>query len=283
MVAWPDKVLRRRCWIVALTGLLLVGTVGCTTTRPLISPCAGSKKWSCFKDRPIIERDWDAWADQSLQSGDIVFGMGDARAFFGLLRFSRVFSRLADTDYSHTGMIIREDDGVYVYDMAPEGARRLKFSDYVIEDKIINLAIKRVREEHRDAIPGAVAYCKHVYATQPEFDRRFDTDDERLYCTELTHRAYQAGGLTLCDSIALEKLPRYAEFPFLMKLVDKLTSIHPKLEIITPGNENHGLWSSPHLELVYEDRHYCNKTRFRIRMRKDEVYLANSVRAQSSQ
>lgn len=230
-----------------------------------LAGCHSSRQLVCFRcpenvtaspaasDREKLRREWDQWAQKHLQSGDVLFGMGDARAFFGLFPFSKVSSKMADSHYSHTGMISKEDGAVYVYDMAPEGARRIRFSEYLLDDKVVNLAIKRVDPEFQHCTEQAVEFCQNVYREQPIFDRAFRLDDDRLYCTELTVLAYRSAGLELCRPIRVDEFPNYKKFPMVTFLARHLSAIRPDTRVFTPGNDRHGVWSSPHLHLVYED------------------------------
>lgn len=228
---------------------------GCAATAPLVarhSPYAQTETASA-EDTQTLKRDWDQWAQSNLQSGDVLFGKGDARAFFGLFRFSQVTSKMAASRFSHTGLISCENGDVYVYDMAPQGARRMRFADYVLEDDVVNLAIKRPAPRYRHLAPKAVEFCQKIYQEQPKFDRQFCLDDDRLYCTELTAMAYHSAGLDLCEPIRLDELPNYHDFPFLTRLAQVISPLRPDTRVFIPGNDRQGLWSCPHLELIYEN------------------------------
>lgn len=237
--------------------VLLLCLTGCRSTAPLVadqSPYLHRAEADAGTEvDAAVKEEWRTWALDNLQSGDVLFGMGDARAFFGLLPFSKVSSRMAASRYSHTGLISCEEGEVYVYDMAPEGARRLRFADYVLDDKVVNLAIKRPASEYRHAIPEAVAFCQQVYQDQPQFDRKFCLNDDRLYCTELTVLAYRSAGLDLCQPTRLDELPNYHDFPCLTTLAHLMSPLRPGTRVFIPGNDKQGLWSSPQLQLVYEN------------------------------
>ncbi len=84
------------------------------------------------------------------------------------------------------------------------------------------------------------------------FDRRLGLGDEQLYCIELTERAYQSAGLPLSEPIRIDQLPRYHEFPNVVRLLKLCTSLEPDQRAYIIGNEDVGIWSSPALELIYE-------------------------------
>ncbi|WP_419193370.1 YiiX/YebB-like N1pC/P60 family cysteine hydrolase [Kolteria novifilia] len=241
-----------------LIAFWVLSVAGCCSKGPLVAAhCPGSHRVLCpIRQREEVDHTWDQWAKDHLQSGDIVFGMGDARACMGLFRFSRVSTRMAASRYSHTGLISCEDGEVYVYDMAPEGARRKRFSQYLVEDNVMNLAVKRLSPEKRHLAEAAVKYCQDVYERQPNFDRQFVMGPEKLYCTEMVVLAYRSAGIDLCEPIRIDEFPNYDKFPittFIGRLVPPFT---PETQVFVPGNEQIGIWSSPDLDVVYEECHF---------------------------
>ena len=200
---------------------------------------------------------WDAWGRRTLRDGDILFRMGDARAACGMFPFSRISAEMAGSRYSHTGIVAWEEGGPYVYDTTKTGPRRQPFAIWVL-DTAGGLGVKRPRPADQRHIPAAVAYCRDVYLKQVPFDHAFGLGDDRLYCIELTERAYRSAGLPLSNPLRINELPRYQEFPNAVRLVRLFTSLRPEQQAYIIGNERVGIWASPALELVYEapDAHF---------------------------
>lgn len=194
---------------------------------------------------------WDDWGRRNLRDGDIVFRMGNARAFFGLMPFSRFSAAVAGSRFSHSGIVAFEDGEPVVYDTSTGGPQRQPFPIWLLDARG-PFAVKRLGEPHRHHAPQAVAFCREVYRTQVPFDRNMNLGDEQFYCIELTQRAYASSGLELSRPIRLDHLPRYEEFPKVVRLVKLFTPMVPEQRAYVIGNERLGIWSSPALETVYE-------------------------------
>lgn len=261
----PHLSIRIRSGLSQLFAVCVLLTAGCGTSRwandPQLTTPAGQSH-NVVETAEFLEHgqpsdtespEFCQWAQEHLESGDILFSMSDARAFFGLFPFARVMIRMTDSRFSHTAMVSREDGDIYVYDMAPGGPRRVILADYMARNGKHAFAVKRVRHEHRDAVAPAVLYCQRAYQKQCPFDRVFSQDDDCLYCTEMTQKAYSEGGVKLSRPVRLDHFPRYRDFPKVTWLGRLLTKIRPEQGIILPGNDSMGIWASPELELVYDN------------------------------
>jgi hypothetical protein len=201
--------------------------------------------------------DMDAWADwarKNLRDGDLVFRMGDARAACGVFPFSRVSAAIADSRYSHSGIVAIEDGEPVVYDTTTTGPQRHPFPVWTLDARG-SFAVKRPREPYRACAPKAVEFCKAIYRAQVPFDYDMKLGDDRFYCIELTERAYQSAGLPLSRPLRLDHLPRYHEHPWVVRLVRLCSPMEPHQRAYVIGNDAIGIWSSPSLELVYEAPH----------------------------
>ena len=69
--------------------------------------------------------------------------------------------------------------------------------------------------------------------------------DDQLYCIELTERSYRSAGLPLSKPLRLDHLPRYAEFPRVVRLMKLFTPMVPDQQAYVIGNDAIGIWSSP--------------------------------------
>lgn len=194
---------------------------------------------------------WDAWARQNLHEGDILFRLGNARAACGLFPFSKVFAAMADSRYSHSGIVAWEEGAPVVYDTSTTGPRRQPFAIWLL-DTAGGFGVKRPAPAYQSCIPSAVAFCREVYRTQVPFDLNLKLGDDRFYCIELTERAYRSAGLPLSEPLRIDQLPRYNEYPVVVRLVRLFSSLDPAQEAYIIGNDNVGIWSSRALETVYE-------------------------------
>lgn len=193
---------------------------------------------------------WEDFATRHLRTGDILFREADARVLAGLFPFSKIAGRMADSHYTHTGIFAWEDGEPVVYDTSMGGARRQRFGIWVL-DNVGHFGIKRPGPGFQHHVPGAIAYCRRVYQRQVPFDSKLSLSDSRLYCAEMTSRAYQSAGLTLTETIRMGDLPRIGELATVFFLARLVTPLHPDHHMYAPGNEQFGIWSSPNLDPVY--------------------------------
>jgi len=198
---------------------------------------------------------WHRWGRQVLRDGDIVFRLGDARVAHGYFPMSRFLANASNSRFSHTGIVAIEQEGPVVYDVTRTGVARQPFCVWVL-DNIGSIGVKRLRPEHKDAIPNVVGYCRRVFEEQVPFDYELSNDDGALYCVEMTEKAYRAAGLELSQPIRLGDMERASDFPLQMwgiRLASKYVLEHPLTFdhlVYFPGNERHGIWSARQLMTV---------------------------------
>jgi Permuted papain-like amidase enzyme, YaeF/YiiX, C92 family len=248
-----------------LINFLLILTIhgdGREPTDRLVPPGWAGNPWGPAASRareageiPPIEltpamRQWDRWGRAVLREGDIVFRLGDARILYGYFPFSRFTANVSGSRYSHTGIVAVEDGVPVVYDMTKDGVRRQPFCIWIL-DNVGPMGVKRLRSDLQTAIPAAIAYCRRVYQEQVPFDFELAPDDRALYCVEMTEKAFRTAGVPLSESVRLGAMEHAAEFPICMFAFEHLTSLRLDQPVYFPGNERHGVWSSPSLVAVW--------------------------------
>ena len=108
-----------------------------------------------------------------------------------------------------------------------------------------------MRPDLQTTIPAALAYCRRVYQEQVPFDFELSLDDRALYCVEMTEKAFRAVDVPLSEPVRLGDMEHAAEFPICMFAFEHLTSLRLDQRAYFPGNERHGVWSSPALVAVW--------------------------------
>jgi hypothetical protein len=199
---------------------------------------------------------WDEWGRKVLRDGDIVFRLGDARIMHGYFPMSRFYANCTNSKFSHTGIVAIEGGELVVYDTTGSGVARQPFCVWVL-DNVGCIGVKRLRAELRQsAVPKVLAYCRKVFIEQPPFDYDLGLDDRELYCVEMTEKAYRYAGLPLSEPVKLGDMERATEFPLCMlglgvasRYILK-TPFTAETQVYFPGNERHGIWSSPYLVVV---------------------------------
>lgn len=199
---------------------------------------------------PVMKQ-WDRWGKSVLRDGDILFRRADARVLFGRFPFSRFIANVSGSQYSHTGIVAIEKGEPVVYDTTKAGVRRQPFAVWML-DNVGPFGVKRVRADGKTHADAAVRFCRHAFDEQIPFDYDFQLDDQALYCVEMTEKAYRSSGLELSKPIRLGDMERATEYPVCIFVFLQLSNLTLEQSVYFPGNERHGIWSSPDLVTVYQ-------------------------------
>jgi len=201
-------------------------------------------------ETPLMKQ-WDEWGKKVLKPGDVLFRRGDARILGGLFPFSRFIANVSGSKYSHVGTLVVEDGEWVVYDTTKAGVRRQPFKVWVL-DTVGAFGVKRLKPEYRNRIPKVIEYLHQVYEKQVPFDYELSVDDRELYCVEMAEKAFRYAGLLLSEPVLLADMENINQFPLCVLGFTNLTTLKLDQAVYFPGNERHGIWSSPLLEVVYE-------------------------------
>ena len=193
---------------------------------------------------------WDRWGKLVLRDGDILFRRGDAKLLRGHFPFSRFIANVSGSKYSHIGTVVVEDGEPVVYDTTKAGVRRQPFCVWVL-DNVGPFGVKRVKPEYQGYAAKAVSFCREMFRTQPPFDYDLGIDDKAFYCVEMSEKAYRNKGLPLADPVRLGDMENITKFPVAVMVFLKVSNLNLEQLVFFPGNERHGIWSSPHLMTVY--------------------------------
>jgi hypothetical protein len=195
-------------------------------------------------------KQWQAWGKKVLRGGDLVFRRGDAKILRGHFPMSRFIANVSGSVFSHTGVVSIEDGEPVVYDTTSLGVRRQPFYIWML-DSVGEFGVKRVRPEYAAYAPKAVAFVREQFVKQPPFDYDLGLDNTAYYCVEMTEKAYRNNGLPLAPPVRLGDMENVARFPICVYGFLKFTNLTLDMEVYFPGNERHGIWSSPFLMTVY--------------------------------
>jgi hypothetical protein len=199
---------------------------------------------------------WDRWGRTVLREGDIVFRLGDAQIVRGCFPLSRFIAGASGSLFSHTGIVAIEEGVPMVYDCSSIGVRCQPFEFWML-DCVGALGVKRLKPEYRRHIPGVIEDCRKEFEQQVPFDFLFRLDDAALYCLEMTEKAFRSQGLALSQPVRIgdwEHLTAYPLTTFAFLQGSELMVGQPitlEQPVYLPGNERHGVWSSPLLETVF--------------------------------
>ncbi len=199
---------------------------------------------------------WDRWGRQVLRDGDIVFRLGDARIGRGYFPMSRFLARASNSKFSHTGIVVIEEEGPVVYDTTRTSVNRQPFCVWIL-DNIGSIGVKRLRPEFKDAIPQG---CRRTVTacSRNKFRSTMSSPwtTTALYCIEMTEKAFRSAGIELSRADPPGGHGARIGFPiqmFGLRFASKYALEHPLTFdqlVYFPGNERHGIWSATQLMTV---------------------------------
>ena len=202
---------------------------------------------------------WDRWGRTALRDGDIVFRHGDARTMLGFLPLSRFIAQASGSAFSHTGIVAIENGDPVVYDCSSWGIQCQPLSVWML-DSIGAFGVKRLKANLRGHIAGILGFCRKAFEQQVPFDDEFRLDDSKLYCVELTEKAFRSQGLALSEPVRIGDWENLVQYPLTALAIihcsgfvlDKPITLDQAVYL--PGNPRQGMWASRLLETVYPKR-----------------------------
>jgi hypothetical protein len=197
---------------------------------------------------PEMKR-WHSWSKATLRDGDILFRRGDARVLGGYFPFSKFTANVSGSPFSHTAIVAIENGEPVVYDTTNPSVRRQPVYIWVL-DNVGPIGLKRLTSAYAEHIPAVLKYCREQFQKQVPFDYPLGTDDTELYCVEMTEKAFRAAGLKLSDPVRLAEMENVDQFPISVFCFSTFSKLKLDQEVYFPGNDRHGIWSSPLLETV---------------------------------
>ncbi|MFO8087301.1 MAG: YiiX/YebB-like N1pC/P60 family cysteine hydrolase [Bacteroidales bacterium] len=153
------------------------------------------------------------------ESDSIDFNNGDIILRRGKSLISQiVLLKDKDSEYSHVGIVVIQNDQPYVVHAVPgeaekdmpEYVKMETMQEFLDSEKTVDFAVYTMASPD-NTIRQKVAEKALTYFNQHiEFDSEFNlADDSRLYCTELVWQAYKAAGINLIKSYDKINIPFY--------------------------------------------------------------------------
>lgn len=221
----------------------LGGAIG-TVSGPK-SPDAPSAAWI---ERLLFPKRvaWQQWGESHLQTGDLVFTRGNYYVLLGAINFSDFLSTVSQSPFSHVGIVAIEDGQAVVYDISDSGLRSTPFARYVTQSNFEQIAVRRPAPELYSMLPEVLRFVRQKQAAGVTFDRRFELENESLYCSELIVAAFAAGGVEIAEPLPAGELPGLSDVsPWSLTLARIATGLELTDAVYTIGNASSGLYGSP--------------------------------------
>jgi len=133
----------------------------------------------------------------------------------------------SDSPYSHCGIVSVEEGSIYVIE-AVGPVRKIPLDDW-IENGGGRFTAMRLKE----GIPVAAVPAAERYLGLP-YDRLYEWDDNKLYCSELVYKAFEDGcGIELCQ---LRFFESYNIEPVNRAVIQRYGYVPAGQMVVTPGD-----------------------------------------------
>ncbi len=254
MTVTNDQCGRWRIAVALLIGILPAALPGCQGIPPVpdrltVNEDAAWQQFASFlPQNNQLRQQWDEWGSEQLRDGDVIFILGSSRVIFGLLNFARFSTEIAASPFSHVGIISIENGKPFVYDTVSGGPRRKELGWYLSRSSIQRVAFRRPRPELAQHIPKVIEFCQQAYEDDVPYDEGLVWGNDKYYCSEFVDLAFREQGVALCDLTPINELPNFDALPAsVAMLIQSTTSLSPEQEVLFPGNDSYGIWSSSEL------------------------------------
>ncbi len=125
------------------------------------------------------------------QEGDILFQDGDCGDFCDAIR--KVTSGYEDRDFSHNGLLIRENNSWIVLEAIGVGVCKTPLANFlgrhIDAQGKPKVMVGRLTSEYQHLIPAAIEEAKKQLGKP--YDGVFDFENDAYYCSELIHFAFK--------------------------------------------------------------------------------------------
>ncbi len=112
------------------------------------------------------------------------------------------------SDYTHCGIYFREPDGNQYVVEAVQPVKKTPLADWVKRGVNHEFTVRRMKD-YRDGLPEDKATAIATWlkgSAGKNYDKKFLWDDQKIYCSELVYKAYEAAGLEVCPTMKVRDL-----------------------------------------------------------------------------
>jgi len=173
------------------------------------------------------------------KAGDVLFQTSQPS------RLIETIQGVTGSRVSHCGIVVKSDGGWFVLE-AVGPVKETPLNQWVRHGVGNRFSAYRLRDELLDVVPDFVREANR-FAGLP-YDKRYQLDDEKIYCSELVYKAYtNATGDGLGRLVRLGEL-RWKPYERSIRYYEK-GPVPLEREMITPV----GLTEAPQLVMVYSN------------------------------
>jgi uncharacterized protein YycO len=178
------------------------------------------------------------YTSNNFKPGDIVF-MTDNSAQGQAVKLA------THSEYSHVGVILQNDNELYLYE-AVQPVRRVKMSDWVRIADPHTYVVKRLTNDSLTALQLSKMNTEAIKHLGKPYDPWFGWSDENIYCSEYVWKIYfNATGIELCKPKPLKSYD--LSHPLVIKIMhQRYDSIPYEEPMVAPSD----IFSSEKLGIV---------------------------------
>jgi len=120
-----------------------------------------------------------------LQTGDLLFQKMNCGELCDAIH--AVTEGYQGNDFSHLGLVLIENDSVFIIEAAGNSVRKVTLEDFS-KNTSTTMFIGRVKSKYKKLIPQVISFSKQQLGTP--YDDDYIYDNEKYYCSELIYDAF---------------------------------------------------------------------------------------------
>jgi hypothetical protein len=120
-----------------------------------------------------------------LQNGDLIFQKMNCGELCDAIH--AVTEGYQGNDFSHLGLVLIENDSVFIIEAAGNSVRKVTLEDFS-KNTSATMFIGRVKSKYKKLIPQVISFSKQQFGTP--YDDDYIYDNGKYYCSELIYDAF---------------------------------------------------------------------------------------------
>lgn len=178
-----------------------------------------------------------------LKTGDLIFFGTDGHDLSGAI--NRVTQRSSNFSFDHVGIIELKNDSIFIiHASSKKGSVREDFTAFP-SDKAKQLALFRIKEDYRAAIPQAIETAKNMLGKP--YNWSYVLTDNSYYCSDFIERIFRSAQLFELEPMTFVNPKTGKTDEYWIQFYQKLDMEVPEGK---PGCNPNGLAASNKIEFI---------------------------------
>lgn len=213
-------------------------------------------KKELFNHGPLYQKRFEIMekiGNLKLKSGDILYRYSDAKGPLNI-PFTKLVSNITKSEYSHSAIIVVENDEVNVMEVNDQGTLKFRLLDWIdtcYDNNFSIYRLKNITDVQEQLLKNEI---NNMLKKDCDYDFTF-SDNNKFYCTESVIYIYNKSlNIQLDEGYYLKELLNPFQYvilkigSFLFSIFGTSLPFDKKLYFV--GNEDKGMISSKYTELV---------------------------------